>query len=95
MAKKKKLGWGGRRKGAGPKFTGRNTVDVTFTIHKDDVDLIKAFVKEKRIELREKAMAGNKIEQPVNNLKVVKTNGRRLPGNDFLEKHRNQKLGIK
>jgi len=50
---------GGARPGAGRKETGVNWVPIGFSVHKDDVDKIKAFVKEKKKELNEQRNSKN------------------------------------
>lgn len=99
-AKKKKSTRGGARQGAGRKKTGVTTVGIGFTVHKDYAEVIKETVRAKVKELKEASP---------NNLKSVTTSDARIPvvketkpvskikiqGNDFLERRRNAKLGIK
>jgi len=110
MSKKKKLtGRGGPGRGQGRK-PGRNCIPVHFSIHKEDVALITELVKSKKKELddarKEKTVTQNQTP-PVAAVAekatkaVLKTQEKiikeppRHTNNDFLERRRNAKLGIK
>ena len=86
---------GGARPGTGPKPTGRNYRSISFSIHNDDIDTIRAFVYEKKKELEDKR---NGVAVPITEPVVKETKvapKTKVQGNDFVAKRRNAKLGIK
>ena len=63
MTKKKKHG--GDRVGAGRPATGKNTITVSYSIHKDFVPVINATVREKVAELKALQAKANETGEPV------------------------------
>lgn len=97
MSKNKKSTRGGRRPGAGRKATGVNWVYCGFSVHKDDLQIIKELVKGKKKELSDKrnGIAADPLVKIAKAAPVVVTPKKIIQGNGFLDKRRNQKLGIK
>lgn len=43
--------WGGRREGAGRKATGRNTINITLTLKKNEAEQLKKIASQKNISI--------------------------------------------
>ena len=100
----KKKQHGGSRPGAGRKETGRNTISVSFSMHKDYKKIIKQLVYAKLKELKNGGGSGVKIgkqkPKPVVNSSVTVGSDKivvapKSGSMDYMKKRMNFKLGIK
>jgi hypothetical protein len=59
--------WGGSRKGAGRKPTGRNTINITLTIKKDEAERLRKIAENEKLTISQLISKAFNLSEPQKN----------------------------